>query len=90
MSEKQLNAFIEKVLEDTSLKEKLKEANTPDEFFEIAKAAGVSITKEDLQSIQSEEVSDEELEKSAGGGTKAALTKIAVKHVFREFKISMW
>ena len=69
MSEEQLNAFLEKVKGDTSLQEKLKAASTPEAAMDIAKAAGFSITAEDIQSMQSATVklSDEELEEAAGG-----------------------
>ena len=69
MSEEQLNAFLEKVKADTSLQEKLKAAASPEAAIEIAKAAGFSITSEDIQSMQSAtvELSDEELEGAAGG-----------------------
>ena len=69
MSEEQLKAFLEKVKADTSLQEKLKAAASPEAAIEIAKDAGISITAEDIQSIQSAttELSDEELEGAAGG-----------------------
>ena len=69
MSEEQLNAFLEKVKSDTSFQEKLKAASTPEAAIDIAKAAGFSITAEDIQSMQSQsgELSDEELEGAAGG-----------------------
>ena len=71
MSEEQLKAFLEKVKADTSLQEKLKAAASPEAVMEIAKEAGFSITAEDIQSMQSatEQLSDEELEGAAGGGT---------------------
>ena len=68
MSEEQLKAFLEKVQGDTSLQEKLNAAASPDAAVEIAKDAGFAITAEDIQSVQSVEVSDEELEGAAGGG----------------------
>ena len=70
MSEEQLKAFLEKVKGDTSLKEKLNEAASPEAAMEIAKDAGFAITAEDIQSMQSAtvEVSDDELEGAAGGG----------------------
>ena len=70
MSEDQLKAFLEKVKADTSLQEKLKAAASPEAAMDIAKAAGFSITSEDIQSMQSTtvELSDEELEGAAGGG----------------------
>ena len=69
MSEEQLNAFLEKVKADTELQEKLNGAADADAVVEIAKAAGFSITAEDIRSMQSEsvELSDEELEGAAGG-----------------------
>ena len=71
MSEEQLNAFLEKVKGDTSLQDKLKAAASPDAAIDIAKAAGFSITAEDIQSMQSAtvELSDEELEEAAGGAS---------------------
>ena len=67
MSEQQLKAFLEKVKSDTELQEKLKAATSPEAGLEIAKDAGFSITSEDIQSMQSETASDEELEGAAGG-----------------------
>ena len=67
MSEEQLKAFIEKVKADTSLQEKLKAASDANAASAIAKEAGFSITSEDIQSMQSATVSDEELEGAAGG-----------------------
>ncbi len=69
MSEEQLKAFLERVKADTSLQEKLKAASTPEAAIDIAKAAGFSITAEDIQLRQSatEQLSDEELEGAAGG-----------------------
>ena len=68
MSEEQLKAFLEKVKGDTSLQEKLKSAGSNEAAIEIAKEAGFSITAEDIQSMQSVEVSDDELEGATGGG----------------------
>ena len=67
MTEEQLKAFLEKVKSDTSLQEKLKAAASPEAAIEIAKDAGFAITAEDIQSVQSVELSDEELEGAAGG-----------------------
>ena len=69
MSEEQLKAFLEKVKADISLQEKLKAAASPEAAMDIAKAAGFSITAEDIQSLQSSsvELTDEELEGAAGG-----------------------
>ena len=63
MSEEQLKAFIAKVQADTSLQEQLKaEGADP---VAIAKAAGFSITTEDLNAHR-QNLSDEELEGVAG------------------------
>ena len=73
MSVEQLKAFVEKVKSDTSLQEKVKAAASPEAAIEVAKAAGFSITSEDIQSMQSgteEELSDEQLEGVAGGFTQ--------------------
>ena len=61
-----------KVKGDTSLQEKLNAAASPEAAVEIAKAAGFSITTEDIQSMQlsTVELSDEELEGTAGGTGK--------------------
>ena len=64
MSEEQLKAFLEKVKADTSLQEKLKAEGA--DVVAIAKAAGFSITTEDLNSHR-QGVSDDELEVAAGG-----------------------
>ena len=66
MSEEQLKAFIAKVKADTSLQEQLKaEGADP---VAIAKAAGFSITTEDLKEDR-QTLSDDELEGVAGGGS---------------------
>ena len=70
MSEEQLKAFLEKVETDTELQDKLNGAADSDAVVEIAKEAGFSITAEDMQS-STVELSDEELEGAAGGGTRA-------------------
>ena len=71
MSVEQLKAFVEKVKSDTSLQEKVKAAASPEAAIEVAKAAGFSITLEDISSMQSEteeeDLSDEELEGVSGG-----------------------
>ena len=64
MSEEQLKAFIAKVQADPSLQEQLKAEGA--DVVAIAKAAGFSITTEDLNSHR-QGVSDDELEGVAGG-----------------------
>ena len=68
MSEEQLKAFLEKVKGDTSFQEKLN-AEGADfvAIVAIAKAAGFSITTEDLNSHRQVELSDNELEAASGG-----------------------
>ena len=64
MSEEQLKAFIAKVQADTSRQEQLKaEGADP---VAIAKAAGFSITTEDLK-YRRQTLSDDDLEGAAGG-----------------------
>ena len=67
MSEEQLKAFLEKVKDDTSLQEQLNAEGA--DVVAIAKAAGFSVSVEDLTKAQPE-VSDEELENAAGGGQR--------------------
>ena len=71
MSEEQLKAFIAKAKDDQSIQEKLKEAKTADAVVSIAKEEGFSISVDDLKNAQSE-LSDEELEGVAGGGSGTA------------------
>ena len=64
MSEEQLRAFIAKVQGDTSLQEQLKAEGA--DVVAIAKAAGLSITTEDLNTHR-QNLTDDELEGVAGG-----------------------
>ena len=64
MSEEQLKAFLEKVKDDTNLQEQLNAEGA--DVVAIAKAAGFSISADDLNNAQSE-ISDEELEGATGG-----------------------
>ena len=65
MSEEQLNAFLEKVKGDTTLQEKLKAEGA--DVVAIAKAAGFTITTENLNSHR-QNLTEDELEGVAGGG----------------------
>ena len=67
MSEEQLKAFLEKVKGDTTLQDKLKAAKTPEEVVAIAKEHGHEFTADKIT-----ELSEEELEGVAGGGTQCA------------------
>ena len=73
MSEEQLKAFIAKVQADTSLQEQLKAEGA--DVVAIAKAAGFSITTEDLKEHR-QTLSDNELEGVAGGGPGATLLTV--------------
>ena len=66
MSEEQLKAFLEAVKADTSLQDKLKAATDADAVVAIAKAAGFTVSSEELQ--KAPEISDAELEDISGGG----------------------
>ena len=76
MSEEKLKSFLEKVKTDTSLQEKLKAASDADAVVAIVKDAGIAITAEEIQSMQSAtmELSDEEIEGVAGGGVYTEFT----------------
>ena len=65
MSEEQLKAFIAKVQADSSLQKQLKAEGV--DPVAIAKAAGFSITTEDVKEHR-KTLSDGELEGVAGGG----------------------
>ena len=65
MSEEQLNAFLEKVKADSTLQDKLKAEGA--DVVAIAKAAGFTITTEDLNSHR-QNLTEDELEGVAGGG----------------------
>ena len=67
MSLEQLKAFLEKIKGDTSLQEKLKAAKTSEDVVGIANECGHHFTSETLSKGQ---LTDEEMEKLAGGGTR--------------------
>ena len=72
MSEEQLTALLAKIKKDAGLQEKLKGAADLDAAVALAKEAGFDISKTDWLKYQSEklfELSEEELEGVAGGGT---------------------
>jgi predicted ribosomally synthesized peptide with nif11-like leader len=70
MSEEQIAALFAKLKDDAGLQEKLKGAADLDAAVALAKEAGFDVSKADLlkhQANQILELSDEELEKVAGG-----------------------
>ena len=66
MSEEQLKAFLEKVKDDTNIKEKLKAAADADAVAAIAKEAGFNVSADLITKAQSE-ITEEDLEGVAGG-----------------------
>ena len=76
MSEENMFAFIAKVQSDAGLLEQMKAVTDADGAIAIAKRAGFEITVGDLirqQAKITSELSDEELEKVAGGTANAVL-----------------
>jgi predicted ribosomally synthesized peptide with nif11-like leader len=70
MSEEQLSVLLAKLKEDAGLQEKLKRAADLDTAVALAKEAGFDVNKADWlkhQAKQTLELSDEDLEKVAGG-----------------------
>ncbi len=70
MSEEQLAALLAKLKDDAGLQEKLKGAADLDGAVAMAKEAGFDISKADwlrYQANQTLELSDEDLERVAGG-----------------------
>ena len=64
MSLEQLKAFIAKAKDDQSIQDKLKAAKTPEDVVGIAKEHGHEFTADNVA-----ELSEEELERVAGGGS---------------------
>lgn len=63
----QPKASLEKVKSDSELQETLKAVTSPEAAIEIVQSAGFLITSGDIQSIQYETTTDEELEGASGG-----------------------
>jgi predicted ribosomally synthesized peptide with nif11-like leader len=77
MSEEQLSALLAKLKDDAGLREKLKGAADLDAAVAFAKEAGFDVSKADwlrYQAKQTLELSDEELERAAGGCTANSRT----------------
>ena len=77
MSEEQLKAFLEAVKADAELQEQLKAAGDADAVVAIAKEVGFSISSDDLKNAQSE-LSEDELERAAGGTCQFASNILTV------------
>ena len=82
MSEEQLKAFLEKVRDDTNLKEKLKAAADADAVAAIAKEAGFNVSADLITKAQSE-ITEEDLGVVRGSGRIHRLTE-------NEFKQAGW
>ena len=70
MSEEQLSALLAKLKDDSGLREKLKGAADLDAAVAMSKEAGFDVSKSDwlkYQAKQTLELSDEELDRVAGG-----------------------
>ena len=74
VSEEQIQAFIDKAKADPSIQEKLKSAKTGPDVVAIAKQAGFVVTVDELANAQIE-LSDEDLEGIAGGGSNGVCYK---------------
>ncbi len=84
MTEEAIKSFVEKLSTDETFANKLASAATPEERLKIANDAGFAVSASDLSAIKTalsvEELSDEDLEKVAGGigaSTTATATTIA-------------
>ena len=75
MSEEKLKAFIAKAKDDQTIQDKLKTAKTPEDFVAIAKEHGHEFTADKIA-----ELSEEELEGVAGGGTVCPITRAQNPH----------
>jgi predicted ribosomally synthesized peptide with nif11-like leader len=84
MSEEQLSALLAKLDEDAGFREKLQGAADLDAAVELAKESGFDVSKADWlkhQARQTLELSDEELEKVAGGGCSRNHTRLGCRRV---------
>ena len=70
MSVESAKAFLAKVQKDAKLQKQLKAAANVGDKLKIAKAAGFEFTGKEFQSLRDKagELSDQDLEKVAGGG----------------------
>ena len=71
MTEETVRAFAERITTDEEFARRLGSASSPDERLKMAKDAGYDLSASDLSAIKTalsvEELSDEDLEKVAGG-----------------------
>lgn len=81
MPDNQLRSFLETAKTDTKLQEKLKAAADADSVVAIAKDAGFIFSSEELTKARAE-ISEEELESVAGGGTYGTIEGNGSIHYF--------
>ena len=71
MTEEAIKSFVEKLSTDEEFANKLSSAATPEDRLKIANDAGFAVSASDVSGIKAalhiEELSDEDLEKVAGG-----------------------
>lgn len=83
MTEEAIKSFVEKLSTDEEFANKLASAPTPEERLKIANDAGFAISASDVDGIKAalniEELSDEDLEKVAGGmGTNTIVSAVTI------------
>ena len=89
MSEEQLSALLAKLKDDAGLREKLQGVGDLDGAVALAKEAGFDVSKADWLRFQAKrtlELSDEELEKVAGGGGNSQQIMSALKEVLNSMQ----
>jgi predicted ribosomally synthesized peptide with nif11-like leader len=75
MPQQNLIAFFEKANQDSTLLQQYRDAESPQEKLQVINAAGFAVTNDDInelakdlvESSQQQDLSDQELEKVAGG-----------------------
>ena len=83
MTEEAIKSFVEKLSTDETFANKLASAPTPEERLKIANDAGFAVNAFDVDGIKAalniEELSDEDLEKVAGGmGTNTIVSAVTI------------
>ena len=83
MTEEAIKSFVEKLSTDEEFANKLASAPTPEERLKIANDAGFAVNAFDVGGIKAalniEELSDEDLEKVAGGmGTNTIVSAVTI------------
>jgi predicted ribosomally synthesized peptide with nif11-like leader len=81
MSAEGATALYERVTSDEEFRARLEAAETPEEKGQVVTEAGFDVSRDDLSTVRSlagvSELSDEDLEKVAGGGaTSTVLTVV--------------